>query len=210
MKYNVISSNSSGNAIIVEDFLLLDCGLPYKKLATYLDKIKVIFISHKHADHLNKTTIKRISFEYPNIKFICGKYLVSTLVRLGIKEKNILMLDIGKWYSIGIFKVKLDSLTHDIPNCCIHIEFKDKTKLLYAVDTANLDNIVAKNYDYYFVESNYDEDEIETREQLEELKTRIKNTHLSKQQCDKFLMENMGDNSQHIYCHQHIEKEKEN
>lgn len=207
MTYEIIETGSKGNAIVVNNYLLLDCGLPYKKIQNYLDKIKVIFISHIHQDHLNKTCIRKLSYEYPSIKYICGYYLVSHLVKCGVKPKNILVLDIGKWYNIGIFKVKLDSLSHDVLNCCIHIEFKDKTKLLYAVDTSNLDNIVAKDYDYYFLENNYDDEEIETREQLEELKTRIKNTHLSKQQCDKFLMENMGDNSEYIYCHQHEDKE---
>ena len=96
--------------------------------------------------------------------------------------------------------------------CCIHIVLPNGKKLLYAVDTSKIDHIVAKEYDYYFVEGNYDEEEIELRQQEKELngefiiETRIKNSHLSKQQCDEFLMEMMGENSEYIYCHQHIEK----
>lgn len=46
MRYNVIGSSSKGNAIVIEDVLLLDCGLPITKIKPYLNKIKLIFISH--------------------------------------------------------------------------------------------------------------------------------------------------------------------
>lgn len=46
MRYNIINSSSQGNAIIVEDFLLLDIGVSYAKIKQYLNKIKLIFISH--------------------------------------------------------------------------------------------------------------------------------------------------------------------
>ena len=48
MTYEIIGTGSKGNAIVVNDYLLLDCGLSYKKIEKYLDKIKIIFISHKH------------------------------------------------------------------------------------------------------------------------------------------------------------------
>ena len=46
MRYNIIESGSSGNAILVEGFFLLDCGLSYKKLKKYMKDIKLIFVSH--------------------------------------------------------------------------------------------------------------------------------------------------------------------
>lgn len=46
MRFDIISSSSKGNAIIVEDILLLDCGVSYMKIKEKLKKIKIIFISH--------------------------------------------------------------------------------------------------------------------------------------------------------------------
>lgn len=46
MRYNIVGTGSTGNCIIIEDILMLDCGLAYSKVKPYLDKIKVIFISH--------------------------------------------------------------------------------------------------------------------------------------------------------------------
>lgn len=135
------------------------------------------------------------------------------MLKCGVQKKNIIVLDIDKWYKVGTLLIKLEKLEHDVKNCCIHIVFENGKKLLYAVDTSTLDNIIAKNYDLYLVEGNYDEEEIEKREEEKRLngeyviETRIKNSHLSKQQCDEWLSQNMGDNSEYIYCHEHIEKE---
>lgn len=46
MRYKILNSGSDGNAIIVDEFLLLDCGISFKRLSQELNKIKVIFISH--------------------------------------------------------------------------------------------------------------------------------------------------------------------
>ena len=46
LEYNIISSSSNGNCIIVKNSLMLDCGVSYKKIKPYLDKVKIIFISH--------------------------------------------------------------------------------------------------------------------------------------------------------------------
>lgn len=46
MRYNIIGSGSQGNSIIVQDIILLDCGLSFIKIKPFLKKIKIIFISH--------------------------------------------------------------------------------------------------------------------------------------------------------------------
>ena len=48
MTYEIISSSSEANCIIVEDVLMLDCGVNYKRIKDKLKKIKLIFISHSH------------------------------------------------------------------------------------------------------------------------------------------------------------------
>ena len=102
MKYQIISSSSKGNCIIVNDYLMLDCGVSYKRIKPYLDKIKIMFISHEHKDHLNPTTIKKVTYDKPNIKFIVGEYLIPELMQLGVGKANILTFDLNKWYNIGI------------------------------------------------------------------------------------------------------------
>lgn len=126
-------------------------------------------------------------------------------------------MPLEKWYDIGIFKVRLDFLFHDVPNDCIHIKFKDGKKIFYATDTTSIDHVEAKNYDYYFVEANYDTDE-ELERKIREAKEkgeftyldRVKNTHLSQLAALNWYDKNKGENSEIVFIHQHIDKEKEN
>ena len=211
MKYNIIGSSSKGNAIIVEDKILLDCGVSYTKLKSYLKDIKLIFISHVHKDHLLPTTIKHIAYNYPTIKYICGSnYVVNELVKCGVNKKNIYVLNTSKWYDLGLIKAKLELLEHDTPNYALLFEYKSK-KCLYVVDTASVDNIEAKNYNLYLIESNYNEELLEkhiqecinnndNEDKLYYL-NRVKSTHLSYNKCTDFLLENMGENSEFVRIH---------
>lgn len=49
MPYEILSTGSKGNCIIVNNNILLDCGIPYKNVKQYLKDIKIIFISHRHS-----------------------------------------------------------------------------------------------------------------------------------------------------------------
>ena len=46
VKYNIISTGSDGNATILEDFVLIDCGVPYKALEPYVTKLKLVLLTH--------------------------------------------------------------------------------------------------------------------------------------------------------------------
>lgn len=206
MKYNIIGSSSKGNAIVLEDVFLLDCGVSYTKLKPYLKDIKLIFVSHVHKDHLLPTTIKHIGYNYPTIKFLTGsEEVVKKLVECGADKKNIFILKPHKWFDIGIAKVKLEPLVHDTPNYALKLEYKDK-KCIYIVDTASVENIKAKDYDLYLIESNYKRDILEEHLQNCEEEDRIylervPNTHLSYEAANDFLINNMGSNSTFEYIH---------
>lgn len=208
MKYNIIGSSSKGNAIIIENKILLDCGVSYTKLKSYLKDAKLIFISHAHKDHLLPSTIKKIAYEYPTIKFLTGsEEVVKKLVECGVNKKNVFILKPSKWFDIGIAKVKLEPLVHDTPNYALKIEYKDK-KCIYIVDTASVENIEAKNYDLYLIESNYKEDILEQHklncedEDKMFYLDRVDKTHLSYEAANDFLINNMGKNSEFEYIHQ--------
>ena len=149
--------------------------------------------------------------------FLVGNPLVAELMLCGVKEKQIITLPLEKWYDIGIFKARLDYLLHDVPNDCIHIEFKDRTKMFYATDTSSLEHVEAKGYDTYFVEANYDTDE-ELERKIREAKEkgeftyleRVRHTHLSALDALNWYDKNKGENSEIVFIHQHEDKEKEN
>lgn len=95
MNYSIINSGSDGNAIIVEDILLLDCGVSFKKIEPYYKKLKLVFISHCHSDHLNKTTVRLLAKQRPLLRFVVGEYLVKDLMSCGVNPRNIDLLKLG-------------------------------------------------------------------------------------------------------------------
>jgi Cft2 family RNA processing exonuclease len=215
MKYEIIGTGSSGNCVILDD-IMLDCGLPYKQIKPYLKDIKLIFISHKHSDHLNKSTIKKIAYNNPTIKFLVAFYLVDLLLELGVSKKNIITVDLEKWYNIGIANVKLEALMHDVPNTALKIQ-KGNQKAIYIVDTNSVDHLVAKDYNLYMIEANYtDEEELENRikKDYEEGLSyshyeRVRKTHLSQLKAYNWLQKNMNEESEFVFLHAHRDKERE-
>ena len=219
MNYNIINTGSDGNAIVIEDIILIDCGVSFKKMKDYYKRLQIVFLTHIHSDHFNKTTIKKLAKERPTLRFACCEWLVNELVNCGVSIKNIDLLDIGKKYDYGIVKVKPIFLYHDVENCGYRIYINGK-KAIYITDTHTLEGIEAKEYDLYLIEANYEEDRIQ--EKIEYKKAngkyiyeyRSMESHLSREQTDEFLINNMGENSTYEYLHISrepiIEKREEN
>lgn len=213
MNYRIIESGSSGNATIVENIILIDCGVSFKKLKDYYQELKLVLLTHIHSDHFNKTTLKKLAKERPTLRFGCCEWLVKDLIECGVDKRNIDVYDnISSFkYSDNLIITTFD-LQHDVLNCGYKLFVNDK-KYFYATDTNSLENIEAKDYDMYFIEGNY-----EDKKQLEERKQkhiekgeyyyedRVEKTHLSQVQATEWLMENMDSNSQYIFMHEHKEK----
>ena len=89
MKYNILATGSKGNATIIEDCILIDCGVPFKALKPYYRDLKLVLCSHCHGDHFNRRTITRIANERPMLRFGCCEWLVAPLVECGVQAKNI-------------------------------------------------------------------------------------------------------------------------
>lgn len=164
-------------------------------------------------DHFNKSTIKRVAFEKPNIKWVCGEWLVKELVKLNVSKKNIYVLKDKKTYDLGAFKITPIETYHDVRNNSYKIDFKPIT-IYYATDTKKLDYLdCLRGLNYYFVENNFSNEELEQRIKEKEEKGefayeyRVLETHMSSEEINSFLIEMMSDNSQFIYCHQHKKEE---
>lgn len=93
VKYNIISTGSDGNATILEDFVLIDCGVPYKALEPYVTKLKLVLLTHIHSDHFQKRTIKRLAEERPTLRFGCCRWLAPPLLAAGVPERQIDVLE---------------------------------------------------------------------------------------------------------------------
>lgn len=215
MNYKIISTGSQGNAIVLNDIILLDCGVSFRSLKDIYKDLKIVLLTHIHGDHFNKTTIRRLAQERPTLRFACCKWLTSELLACGVEPLNIDQLQIGRLYDYNTFQVSPVQLYHDVDNAGWRV-FQNAEKAIYMTDTVTLEGISAKNYDLYLIEANYITEELEERIRSKEAageyvyEYRVRNVHLSKEKADEWLLDNIGEKSEAIYIHQHIEKGEQN
>lgn len=215
LKYDIISTGSQGNAVIINDIVLIDCGVSYKMLKPYVDNLKLVLLTHIHSDHFNKRTLRLLSQNRPTLRFGCGKWLVEALVSCGVNKCNITVYEFDKMYCYGACNVIAVPLVHNVPNCGYKLHFADSGKMIYATDTNNLNGITAYHYDLYLIEANY-EDEI-IQDKIKQKKAageyayeyQVLHNHLSKAKCDDFIYRNIGPNGIYVYMHCHRDEEND-
>lgn len=211
--YHVISTGSKGNAVVINEFILVDCGVPFKSIKPFASKLKLVLLTHIHSDHFRPSTLRALSKERPTLRFACCSWLASDLVAAGVPAKNIDILEIGVMYGYGICNVIPVALVHNVPNCGYKIHFPIG-KVFYATDTNNLNGISARNYDLYMVEANHEEEailkKIADKKAAGEYAYEVHamRNHLSKDKCDDFIYRNIGQHGEYVYLHCHVEEDE--
>lgn len=206
--YNIIATGSKGNAIVINNNILIDCGVPYKALNDVYRDLTIVLLTHIHSDHFKASTVKKLASERPTLRFACGEWLVPALVGCGVAKDKIDVLSANTKYNYGSFEIIPETLTHNVSNFGWHIFIGDK-KIFYATDTGNLNGIEAKGYDLYMVECNYEQEEIEERIKEKEAngeyvyEYEVFANHLEKKQTDEFILANIGEKSEYVYLHEH-------
>lgn len=209
--FEIISTGSKGNAVVIAKNILIDCGVPYKWLGHVAPHIKLVLLTHVHSDHFSKTTIRRLAHDRPLLRFACGRWLVNELLECNVNPSNIDVLNEGISYGYGICNIIPVGLTHNVPNYGYKLHFQSG-KVFYATDTNNLNGIVAKDYDLYLVEANYSTEEIKQRIAEKEAagefayEKQVLKNHLSKEKCDDFIYRNIGRHGTYVYLHVHEDK----
>lgn len=201
--YNVLSTGSKGNCIIYLDTIAVDLGVSFKSIEPFKNELQIVLLTHVHSDHFNLSAIKKLSFERPSLRFACGEFLKEKLEGI----RNVDILESGKIYNYGSFKVSPITLYHDVPNFGWRI-FKENKKIIHCTDTSHLNGITAKNYDLYAIEHNHDlelaENKISSKKSEGKFCYEVGaiNSHLSEQQAKQFIFENAGENSQVLRLHE--------
>ena len=193
---------------MIEGTVAIDMGVPFSAVAKHLKTLRIVFMSHEHSDHFNKSTIKKLAYEKPLLRFACGEWLAKPLAGCGVKKANIDILESGRRYSFGQIAAEPFGLYHPVPNMGWKLEIGGE-RALYATDTARMDHVEARDFDYYFIEANHTEEEIEGRiaEKLRNgeypYEQRARDSHLSREKADEFIYGNIGPNGVYVYLHTH-------
>ena len=209
MDYTIISTGSKGNAVILNNEILIDCGVPYKALKPFVKGLKLVLLTHIHSDHFKPETIRKLANERPTLRFGCGKWLLSSVIACGVRKTKIDIYtpNTQNFYRSDL-RLSIVLLKHNVPNCGYKL-YLNGEKIFYATDCNNLDGINAPNYDLYMIEANYEDAEIQRR--IEEKQAngqycyeyQVLQNHLSKKKADDFIIANAGDKSRFVYLHGH-------
>lgn len=154
MQYQIISSGSKGNCVIIND-VMVDCGLSFKAIKQYLYDIKILLITHAHSDHVNRKTIAAIKKQFPKIKIV-GNYEVHQKHGTGV------ICNAGYETVIKPYRFYPFIAPHDVLCYGYAWTFEDQN-IIYCTDTYSMENAPSdRKYDYIFLESNYDEAKMKT------------------------------------------------
>lgn len=215
MNYNILSTGSQGNAVLLEGGILIDCGIPFKALKPYLRDIKLVLLTHIHGDHFKPSTIRSLTEQRPTVRFACREWMVNPLLEAGVSKQNIDIAPKDGRLGYGNAAVEAVMLTHDVPNCGWRIWYTNGPSVFYATDTGTLDGIEAIGYDFYMIEANHTTEDIERRanEKIARgeyaYEVRAAANHLSEEQTLDWLLKNEGPNSEFVLLHQHKEEPDE-
>ena len=71
MTFDVIASGSSGNAVVINGEILIDCGVPFKALEGVKQDLKLVLLTHSHGDHFKPRTVRALHRERPALRWWC-------------------------------------------------------------------------------------------------------------------------------------------
>lgn len=209
IEYNIISSGSHGNCVIVND-IMIDCGISIKLFneTVTLKDINHVFFTHRHGDHIKKSTLKKLRTKqiylnaetYGAFKELFefkekGKPYFTHPPRI-IDDEQIFFLNEN--CKVRIFEVDHDVQTHGFL-FDFTLENGEMKRLIYSTDNADIERLpkikeVSKRLDYVLIEANYDYKKImKIYNTSPLLKARVRenlNRHCSKQDAEKYFSEN--------------------
>jgi phosphoribosyl 1,2-cyclic phosphodiesterase len=194
-----LNSGSNGNCYYIgndQEAVLIDAGIScreteirMKRLGLSLRKVKAIFISHEHSDHINGVTTLSKKYQLP----VYVTPDTGREGRLNIKDHLSNSFKAYETVSIGSLSIVAFPKFHDASDPHSFIVSSDTVKVGVFTDIGVSCEHVVKNFQQchaVFLESNYDEVMLETGSYPIQLKNRIRDGkgHLSNRQAlDLFL-----------------------
>ena len=152
---SVISSGSKGNAYILEsngEKLLIELGVSWKDILKSLNyqisNVVGCLVSHKHGDHANKDTIRKV------IQYGIPIYSCEETREI---DKRITNIKKGRKSSIGGFKIQPIPLQHSCECFGYLIETPDSQKIVFATDCCEFLYKI-KNVNHWLIECNWSEE----------------------------------------------------
>lgn len=208
MRFASLSSGSKQNCFYIEnnnEAILIDAGIAYKRLESYLGmigrqatQIKAIFVTHEHGDHVRG--LKRIAA------------MIGVPVYIHNKSRKYLNFELENWRELiddvpilfGSLEILPFEVNHDAMNTFgFMVSDNNNKKIFIASDVGMYDDKLiefGKTADLIAIEANYDPEMLRTSFYHYTLKKRIQgnNGHLSNNDSVDFLNTVINDKTKNI------------
>lgn len=217
LHFSSLNSGSNGNCYYIgndDEAVLVDVGLSCREVEKRLSrsgldlqKIKAVFISHEHSDHIKGLPVFAKKHNIPvyisNPTKLSGKLLLNDLLTFNIAHQEEIL--------VGNLKVSAFSKSHDAADpYSFTIEYND-----FCVGVFTDIGVVCENLIFHFkkchaafLESNYDTDMLEKGSYPYFLKRRITGGkgHLSNAEALKLFVEHRPNHMSHLLL-SHLSKD---
>jgi phosphoribosyl 1,2-cyclic phosphodiesterase len=210
LKIASIASGSNGNCYYIEnndDAILIDAGISAKQIVNRMfnlrlstSKVRGIFISHEHTDHICGVDVlsRRLSipvFITRKTYSSYGKTINSTLLNF---------FSPGKQVNIGKIDINPFLKSHDAAEPCSFLISSGGCNVAVMTDIGiECSNVIShlKDADAVFLETNYDDDMLKKGPYPPYLKTRISSDkgHLSNKQAGRIALEYATTRLKHVF-----------
>ena len=175
MKIKTIASSSSGCCYLIEsqgEQLLIECGIPLKKIRESLDfdlsRVVGCLVSHEHKDHCR--SLAGITIHTNITSYAPDSFSGVVLCRCG-------GLSAGEVFACDHFRIKAISLKHDV-ECFGYVIKSGKDILFYATDTSEV-NYTIKGLTHLMIEANYSFEKLSKSTADKSVIARVSENHLS-------------------------------
>ncbi len=212
-----LNSGSNGNCYYIgnqEEAVLIDCGIScreterrMKRLGLPMRRVKAIFVSHEHSDHISGVT--RLSRKYQLPVYITKPTLQNG--NLMLSENRTLSFLAYEPIRIGNLSVTAFPKFHDAADPHSFIVSSDTVNVGVFTDIGRACEHLIKHFKQChaaFLESNYDEVMLDTGRYPLGLKNRIRDGrgHLSNTQALELFVEHKSPQLSHLFL-SHLSKE---
>lgn len=212
IEVTVLASSSEGNAYQVSDGetnLLLDCGLPIKKIQKGLDfklsQVDGCLITHSHQDHCKAAK--------DMLKAGIDIYLSQpTADALAIDGHRVHIVELGKTFTVGSWIIRPFETEHDCDGSMGFYMASKAGRLVYLTDSY-YSRYTFKDVTVWMVEVNYDKETFELNSEAGTLETGLRNrvlqSHMSLENAIDLFKANDLSRTEHIYAI-HLSKDNAN
>ena len=212
-----LASGSNGNCYYIgneKDALLIDAGISCRQIFSRiyqkgleLTKLKAIFISHEHSDHIRGARVIAKKLKIP--VFITSKTYFATYNNL--KPDYPVFFEPGNKINVGQFNIYSFLKNHDAANpCSFRVEYEGKNIGVFTDIGEPCDNVKLhiEKCDALFLETNYDANMLWNGKYPFFLKQRIASGqgHLSNKQAYDLLNNHAGKILQCVFL-SHLSRE---